>query len=383
MSSSGQSGVPRPPANHLGRRATNTSTSLVVILLLSLAAAWDAPAAASKVKRDEEIVFFPGLAWRAPGGKVWQLEIRGCVYEPESRRLGLGLLRRALELKGVALDDAEARILTTRARGFMVDHEGGRPVVVSIGSKIFNLGKCGEDGAFERILEVPDAVVRAASTPTTLRFSTVLPKGDTRLFEGELVLLPESGLLVVSDIDDTIKVTGVTDHKTLLRRTFLEPMEPVAGMADLYRRWADERQARFCYLSGSPWQLFLPLSDFRRRSGFPPGGFYLRRLRWNDASALDFLATAKPHKEEVLERLMQRFPRHRFILVGDSGEQDPETYAGMAARHPHQVEAILIRDVTGQGGGSERYQALRSRLRATQFQVFTDPGRIVLPAKGV
>jgi phosphatidate phosphatase APP1 len=354
----------------------------VILCLLSLAVAWEAPAAASNVKRDEEIVFFPGLGWRAPGAKAWQLEVRGCVYEPESRRLGLGLLRRALELKGVDLEEAEARTLTTRARGFMVDHEGGRRVVISIGSKTFNLGKCGEDGAFERILEVQDAVVRAASTPTTLRFSAVLPKGDARVFEGELVLVPESGLLVVSDIDDTIKVTGVADHKTLLRRTFLEPMEPVAGMADLYRRWADERQARFCYLSGSPWQLFLPLSDFRRRSGFPPGGFYLRRLRWTDASALDVLTTPKPHKEEVLERLMQRFPQHRFILVGDSGEQDPEIYAGMAARHRHQVEAILIRDVTGEGGDSERYQALRSGLRAGQFQVFTNPGGIVLPGKG-
>jgi phosphatidate phosphatase APP1 len=128
--------------------------------------------------------------------------------------------------------------------------------------------------------------------------------------------------------------------------------------------------------------LFLPLSDFRRRSGFPPGGFYLRRLRWTDASALDVLTTPKPHKEEVLERLMQRFPQHRFILVGDSGEQDPEIYAGMAARHRHQVEAILIRDVTGEGGDSERYQALRSGLRAGQFQVFTNPGGIVLPGKG-
>jgi len=353
--------------------------NLVVICLLVVAAAWEVPAAASKVKGDEEIVFFPGLAWRVPGSRLWQLEIRGCVYEPESRHLALGLLRRALELKGVEIDEARARLLTSRARGFMVDHEGGRRVVVKIGSQSFNLGRCAKDGTFERLVTVPDEVVGAAGNGEVLAFSAVVPGGDARRFRGELVLVPESGLLVVSDIDDTIKVTDVRDRNAMLRRTFLEPMEPVPGMAELYRSWADKEQAKFCYLSGGPWQLVLPLLDFRRSAGFPPGGFYLRRLRWNGAAALDFLAAPRAHKQQVLESLFQRFPRHRFVLVGDSGEQDPEIYAGIARRYRDRVVGIWIRDVTGEGADAERYQALRDGLSDGQFQVFKEPAGIVLP----
>ena len=40
------------------------------------------------------------------------------------------------------------------------------------------------------------------------------------------LLIGPTGLTVISDIDDTIKVTQVTNRKTMLRRTFLERFEP-------------------------------------------------------------------------------------------------------------------------------------------------------------
>lgn len=100
------------------------------------------------------------------------------------------------------------------------------------------------------------------------------------------------------------------------------------------------------------------------------------------AGALDFLAAPRAHKQQVLESLFQRFPQHRFVLVGDSGEQDPEVYAGMARRYRDRVVAIWIRDVTGEGADEERYQALRDGLGDGQFQVFKEPTGIVLPGAG-
>ncbi|TVR27681.1 MAG: DUF2183 domain-containing protein [Balneolaceae bacterium] len=34
-----------------------------------------------------------------------------------------------------------------------------------------------------------------------------------------------------------------------------------------------------------------------------------------------------------------------FILVGDSGERDPEVYREIANRYPDQIKEIIIRDV--------------------------------------
>jgi phosphatidate phosphatase APP1 len=68
------------------------------------------------------------------------------------------------------------------------------------------------------------------------------------------------------------------------------------------------------------------------------------------------------------------------VLVGDSGEKDPEVYAEMMARHPQQVAAVYIRDITGEAIDAPRYQALLARpgVAASRWTVFTDPG--TLPA---
>ena len=42
---------------------------------------------------------------------------------------------------------------------------------------------------------------------------------------------------------------------------------------------------------------------------------------------------------------MSRFPERRFILVGDSGEHDPEIFHQLRGRFGDQVEEIWIRDV--------------------------------------
>lgn len=44
---------------------------------------------------------------------------------------------------------------------------------------------------------------------------------------------------------------------------------------------------------------------------------------------------------------MIHLPRRQFILVGDSGEQDPEVYRAIQKLFPKQVLAIYIRDVLG------------------------------------
>ena len=58
-----------------------------------------------------------------------------------------------------------------------------------------------------------------------------------------------------------------------------------------------------------------------------------------------FLGPQNQYKTGVIERILADFPRRRFLLVGDSGEQDPEIYGAIARKHPEQVERIFIRNV--------------------------------------
>ena len=79
------------------------------------------------------------------------------------------------------------------------------------------------------------------------------------------------------------------------------------------------------------------------------------------------------------EQIMDEFPGRRFLLVGDSGERDPEVYTSIARRHPGQVRGVIIRRVTGhmpEAKTSRRLERLARRLPRGEFRVFTDPDEI-------
>src|SRR5207248_3834003 len=88
--------------------------------------------AVSDIEKDYDIVFFPAIAHSVSSGKSWELEIRGCVYENEKHRIALGLLHEALALDHIHLTKAESQLLNERTRLFMVDHKGGKKVVIEI-----------------------------------------------------------------------------------------------------------------------------------------------------------------------------------------------------------------------------------------------------------
>jgi phosphatidate phosphatase APP1 len=110
------------------------------------------------------------------------------------------------------------------------------------------------------------------------------------------------------------------------------------------------------YVSGGPEQLFGPLYDFliTGPGGFPEGTFDLKffpkdgsieSLKNLVRSLSDSLDATYDHKLLKITTLMDKFPNRRFILLGDSGEIDPEVYNDIKKKRPAQVQEIVIRDV--------------------------------------
>lgn len=62
----------------------------------------------------------------------------------------------------------------------------------------------------------------------------------------------------------------------------------------------------------------------------------------------------------------------QFVLIGDSGEQDPEIYAEVLRRHPKSVRVIYIRNVNPDPSRIEALDKLIEEVRATGTQL--DPG---------
>ena len=161
----------------------------------------------------------------------------------------------------------------------------------------------------------------------------------------EVINISPYGISVISDIDDTIKNTGILGNKReLFRNVFVHDYEKIA--IEGVQRWYTKLQAQgvqFHYVSNSPWQLYPTISEYLRNSNFPRGSMHLKEY---SGFLTGLFEPAHEKKRMNLNKILKDFPNRRFILVGDSGEGDLEAYIDIARRFPSQVLAIYIRDVT-------------------------------------
>jgi hypothetical protein len=345
------------------------------LLLLVLAEACQA----SAVKPDETVVFFPGIARRV-NRDAWEVQIHGWVFEVERRAIALAVFRKALGIDTDKLTGDEQALFEERARAFLVDNERGKRIAIQLGGRAHPLNPTKPDGHSRTQLTVsPDEIEKSLSPcgdKMRITFTEITNGPGRGVVTGEAHLLATTGISVISDIDDTIKISDVTDRKALLQNTFLKPFQAVNGMAEVYRAWAKESKAQFHYVTASPWQLYPALSDFVRNSQFPSGTFHMKPFRWKDESFFNLFRSPEGYKRRVIEPMLKSFPQRHFVLVGDSSERDPEIYAALARKYPEQVIRILIRDVSGEEAGSRRYQKVFKNVPPERWRVFGSPEEI-------
>lgn len=174
-------------------------TATLHLLLTLLAFCLHAEEKITRLKSDEQIVFYPSVAQRVAGKtNLWRTTIRGCVFEPEKRRLLVATFREAMELKTEEMNSAEEAIFKERARSFLVDHERGRKVFIRLGTNEFYVGTSGANGNFSAEISFSDAdwerraparldatadqelAERVLGAP----FAALLEPGDERVFSG-------------------------------------------------------------------------------------------------------------------------------------------------------------------------------------------------------
>ena len=162
--------------------------------------------------------------------------------------------------------------------------------------------------------------------------------------------------LVISDIDDTILLTGLTEGVAMVARTVFrdaEERKAIPGMSALYRGLvrgvpssSGKRRAEpgFFYVSTGSWSFFPLLEKFIDLRGFPRGPMFL--TDWGPTERY-LRRSGAEHKRTAIRRLFEAYPDQEFVLIGDSGQRDPLTYAEMAREFSGRVRLILIRQVGG------------------------------------
>jgi hypothetical protein len=338
-----------------------------------------------KRQRDERVVLFPSLAYFDQKRNLWCAIVQGRVCDlsriPIATRILLKGLKRALK---ASEEELTSDIFRDRIQGFTATPIGGRRIHLDFeGHPLTLRRKSRSNGAFFGIVRLPETL---ASPPVGSRLTCdasllvrLQAEGQQPHIsplsgqpEGTIHLMAPSGLSVVSDIDDTIKTTEVNSRHSMLTNTFLRPFEAIDGMAELYRQW-HQLGAAFHYVSSSPWQLFEPLAELCHLSRFPAGSMHLRYFRIRDEMFNRWRPSRRKGKAAIIAGLMKKLPNRRFVLVGDSGERDPEIYRFLAHKFPHQVKAILIRQVAAKPLSAKRIDKLQDVPGETIIQLFQEP----------
>mmetsp|Transcript_35535 Transcript_35535/g.77899 ORF Transcript_35535/g.77899 Transcript_35535/m.77899 type:complete len:413 (+) Transcript_35535:41-1279(+) len=381
------------------------------------------------IKADEDAILFPTLSRRpapVPGNESndtdWVVPVHGWIYEPEHdslrRRAFLKLLRRVLDLeKG----EEASKILARRVRPFLFDNERGKALTVELLSDVCGIDsiadgdavaeqqqaanprlrarmpRSGRDGHFKgqlhisdedfescragdtcsillRLVQPADAVAESSSSNSDI--------ASDRVFMGTTYLLPPTGLSVISDVDDTIKLSNVLNKKELLRNTFLKEFEAVPGMSELYQTWSEQLGATFHFVSSSPWQLYRELSNFMEREQFPMGSFHLKQIRAKPSAIQKMLSDPFETKVRTIGNILDAYPGRTFVLVGDTGEKDPEVYGEICRRYPYQVWRVYLRDA-GEESSSRRFDLAFEKVPRDVWTIFSDPSEVdlVLPER--
>ncbi|MDJ0709676.1 MAG: DUF2183 domain-containing protein [Woeseiaceae bacterium] len=352
---------------------------LLVAVLAAAGCTGEAPAAAhapngvTDIKPDEHLVFFNTSAWLDESGAHWQIPVHGWVYEPEDSTFRRSVFETVLEEQfELEVTEANEDIFARRLNLLIADNERNKNVAVQAAGQHFVLPPSAESGQFSETLTIPAADVESHAENGMLRITAVLGEHDDRSFEGIVKLVPPAGTSVISDIDDTVKISGVLDKKTLLDYTFLREFEAAPGMARTYRDWSTQG-ASFHFVSSSPWQLYAPLDEFLEREGFPWATFNLKLVRFRDETFLDLFKKGTDTKPKIIENILSRYPNRKFVLVGDSGEQDPEVYANLMRSHPEQIFCVLIRNVSDESPDNQRFTTLFGGFEANSWMLFDDP----------
>ncbi|TXD70783.1 DUF2183 domain-containing protein [Aequorivita lipolytica] len=271
-----------------------------------------------------------------------------------------------LYVKGRALEDENIdlskkgffNLLWNTYKRFKTDLVKNEPLVLKLpdGRKIET--KTDEQGYFlidETIENMLPLIDENGWLKYEISFAEKFPKRiiqENNIFFGEVMIPSETAKFgLISDIDDTIMHTGLTSRfkwqvakNTVFKRA--EKRIPLEGAADFYEKLKNGKSGNdhnpIFYVSHGPWNLYRYLEVFLEKNNFPKGPILLRDFVNPFAKKYK---PEKPQKQKEIINILETYPELRFILIGDSGEHDPDIYTEIAEAHPERILAIYLRNV--------------------------------------
>lgn len=237
--------------------------------------------------------------------------------------------------------------------------------------------KADDEGFFSSRIDLATAVDPAgdwAEYAVDL-LSPARPGLDRPRCKGEVLVPPVSArFAIVSDIDDTVIQSRVSNFLLAARTVILGNARtrlPFPGVAAFYEalrngQAGNEKNPVF-YVSSSPWNIYDVITEFMDLQKIPRGPVLLRD--WDISFGALSSHRHFEHKGAAIRNIMQFYPQLAFILIGDSGQHDPEIYRQIVQEFPNRVKAIYIRDVTSSPERSAAIAKLAEEVAASSCEL--------------
>ncbi len=198
-----------------------------------------------------------------------------------------------------------------------------------------------------------------------MQLSLDSPVDERAATTGEFFTPPDHARYgVISDIDDTVVYTGVANTARMMWRLFAQGADSrvvYAGVPALYQGFHAGRDHHegnpLFYVSRAPWSIYQVLAEVFRRNQIPHGPILILR-EWGMKRGSPLPRRAKDHKRDAIRHILGMYPDMRFILIGDSGQRDPEVYSRILREDPDRILGIYIRDVSNCDKRSEAIDRL-------------------------
>jgi hypothetical protein len=347
--------------------------SLILILLFTCTVFTREP------KKDETIIFPSTYGW-IDNGEI-NINLYAWIFEKEEDSV---LRNSIIKFLGNFFDVEKIdnkKLFEDRLRYFLVDNKSRKDITIDIMGKRYALPRTTSSGHCDTIIKVKNS--ESDLINKRINFSSVSSNPGNPVFSGAFQIIGAKGYSIISDIDDTIKISNVLNKDELMKNTFTKKFEAVNGMSKLYKIF--EKKGCAChYVSGSPWQLYPSINAFLIDEKFPFGSMDLKYFRVKDKSIIDFISADQlTYKLNAIKTIFDRFPQRQFILIGDSGEKDPEVYAELAAQYKKRVKYIFIRDVGLFDEVFQRRKDVKAKIGNVKMVVFKEPKELEVYASNL
>ncbi|MCW7494893.1 App1 family protein [Leptospira levettii] len=330
----------------------------------------------SPLDEDDELIFYPSNLYLDSEKNTYKVLIHAHVFEKKEDSIKRKLLIKYLNFGLEETDDSGKGIFKERSKWFLVDNKRGKEISIELLGKKYSLNETEPNGR-----SLTEVVINKSLINDNVRnigyieFSNLSSKKNKKVSLGRIHLVEENSTCLISDIDDTLKISDVRNKKSLVQNTFVKPFQVIEGMSEYYNQQRSNGTKCFVNVSASPWQMFTILNDFFSKNGFPLTVYQMKDFRMKDSDFFNLFEKPEQYKFDSIDPLIKEWKKVKFILVGDTGEKDPEAYANLAMKYPEQVKQIFIR-IAYDENLDKRIESIFEKIPKDKYKFFKSVSEI-------